>query len=290
MRTDLEDLPEEKRKDLRRFVELTLGEFGDEIEMLILFGSYARGDWVEESAPDGVRFQYQSDYDIMVVTRDKASRHTLRWAEVEKAFARLLAPSLQRQVVTINFLNRMLERGYFFYVDIATEGIALYDSGRCALAKPRMLTPAEALEKARAHYDTWFGSALSFLGCYELLLARNDLNIAAFQLHQVTERALAAFLLVRTDYKPKTHDLATLVPLAASQNVEVLKVFPKGTQLEERRFELLRKAYVDARYEPTYTITREELDYLAGRVQFLLDWVQKTCQEQLARLKAEAQR
>ena len=40
-------------------------------EMIILFGSYARGDWIEELASDRHHYKYQSDYDIYVLVRNR---------------------------------------------------------------------------------------------------------------------------------------------------------------------------------------------------------------------------
>ena len=51
--------------------------------------------------------------------------------------------------------------------------------------------------------------------------------------------------------------------LAAAQEPIILEAFPKGTKIEKQRFELLRKAYVDARYDKNYTITKAELKWLA---------------------------
>jgi uncharacterized protein len=42
------------------------------VEMIILFGSYARGDWVEEYAADGVHFEYQSDFDLLVLVETRS--------------------------------------------------------------------------------------------------------------------------------------------------------------------------------------------------------------------------
>jgi len=287
LRTSLDHFPEEKREALRHIARLVVDEFGDEIEMVILYGSYARGDWVEELAPDGVHFQYQSDYDILVVTRDQVHKHSLRWEKVKKAFYSHRAPSLQLECDTIGFLNHMIEQGYYFYVDVAKEGIALYDSGRQTLSEPKILTPSEALTKAQAHYDTWYVSAEEALQSFErYFLPHSILKWAAFILHQATEHFLTTYLLVHTDYKPRTHDLDKLTPLAAAHDVEILKVFPKGTQLAKDRFVLLCRAYVDARYKPDYSISREDLDYLAERVKFLQEFVQRTCLEKIENLKS----
>ncbi len=106
-------------------------------------------------------------------------------------------------------------------------------------------------------------------------------NIAAFQLHQATERYYSALLLVLTDYKPKTHDIKKLGKLAAAQEPILLEVFPQGTEEERKRFELLRKAYVDARYEDDYKITLKELKWLGARVKVLQDLTQSICKEKI---------
>ena len=68
----------------------------------------------------------------------------------------------------------------------------------------------------------------------------------------------------------------------ASVETQFLTVFPQGTEEEKKRFELLRKAYVDARYKPSYTITQQELEWLAERVQFLQALTEKLCKEKIA--------
>ena len=86
-----------------------------------------------------------------------------------------------------------------------------------------------------------------------------DYKIAAFDLHQATECFLYASILVFTNYKPKTHDLEKLLRWSASQHPGFVKVFPVSTKEQQRRFKLLRAAYVEARYDRSYKITKEEL-------------------------------
>ena len=63
--------------------------------------------------------------------------------------------------------------------------------------------------------------------------------------------------------------LATSGHRVASTAPKLFKAFPQGTAEEQARFELLSKAYVDARYKPSFTITAAELEYLATPVQYL---------------------
>ncbi|MCB2263612.1 MAG: HEPN domain-containing protein [Candidatus Thiosymbion ectosymbiont of Robbea hypermnestra] len=101
-------------------------------------------------------------------------------------------------------------------------------------------------------------------------------------LHQVTERLYGTILLVFTRYKPSTHDLEKLSQRVSSIEPRFLTIFPRATEEERERFKLLRKAYVDARYKPSYTITKEELDWLAERVQELQALTEKLCREKIA--------
>jgi predicted nucleotidyltransferase len=61
MKTDLDHLPAHKRDLITAIAGLVQG--GAPVEMLILFGSYARGDWVED--PVG---GYVSDLDVRSVS------------------------------------------------------------------------------------------------------------------------------------------------------------------------------------------------------------------------------
>ena len=55
---------------LDRIVETILAGSKNELAMIILFGSYARGNWVVDSYVEGhTTYSYQSDLDIMLVTK-----------------------------------------------------------------------------------------------------------------------------------------------------------------------------------------------------------------------------
>ena len=79
MRTDLDHLPESQQDELERAKQILMEEFSIAISRatqpwkkngrilnLILFGSYARNDWVDD-APNG----YQSDFDILIIVSHK---------------------------------------------------------------------------------------------------------------------------------------------------------------------------------------------------------------------------
>ncbi len=67
MKTTLDHLPDHKQQELNWASDIITESV--QVEMLILFGSYARGVWVEELADDGVHYQYQSDFDLLAVVK-----------------------------------------------------------------------------------------------------------------------------------------------------------------------------------------------------------------------------
>lgn len=52
-----------------------------------------------------------------------------------------------------------------------------------------------------------------------------------------------------------------------------------ATKQEQERFDLLKRSYVDARYNEDYVITKEDLDYLSERVQVLKKMTEEICRK-----------
>jgi len=279
----LSHLPEPKRQQLLKAVELILASNINRPSMLILFGSYARGDWLEALTEDGVSYQYQSHFDVLVVMKHEA------WAKkLERKTA--LHNQLEREVATpvsvfaedLCSINRRIEKGQYFYTDMLRDGIVLYDSGEYALAQPRVFAPAEKKQQAEADFAYWFAKAMIFRKGFVLYFFERDYSEAAFLLHQIAERLYGAILLVFGRYKPNSHDSARLAKCTASIEPQFLSVFPQSTQEEKAKFELLRKAYVNARYRPSFHITQHDLAWLASRVSYLQTLTEQLCRAKIA--------
>lgn len=75
MTTALQHLPEYKRDELERIVAIIREDVPDkELEKIILFGSHARGDWVDDAGvtANGYYSKYHSDFDILVVVAHRS--------------------------------------------------------------------------------------------------------------------------------------------------------------------------------------------------------------------------
>lgn len=283
MKTDYSFLPEHKQGELQAIVSALIPRFA-EVEMIILFGSHARGTWVDDIYTEkGTTYSYKSDYDLLIVLSKNghANSNTL----TQSISTRLKELKLKTRVHPIyhgvEFVNHELREGSYFFGDIKKEGILLFTTNRYQLENKRDMSPAEVQAKAQKDFDKWFTSADGFFRISKSELANGDLLISAFQLHQAAERYYGAIQLVFTAYKPKTHDLEELGDLAKACDMEFSKAFPMATKQEQDRFDLLKRAYVDARYSDDYVITKEDLDYLAGRVQVLRDLTERICKKKI---------
>ncbi|MHC5057743.1 MAG: HEPN domain-containing protein [Planctomycetota bacterium] len=287
MKTDLSHLPGDKRDELKIITDVIRKTV--EPEMIILFGSHARGDWVEDRYVEGhVLYEYMSDYDILVIVEkpaQAAARHA-HWNVMRRVLRRELGDETAVSTIAhdIEFVNARLGEGRYLFTDIKREGVMLHDSGRFTLAEPRELSAEEKSRMAREDFDEWFGSASNFYTLFETAVEKAMLKEAAFQLHQATERFYTSALLVHTGYRPKLHDIEVLGKRAAALDRRLAGAFPRSTPEEDKRFDLLKRAYVDARYKRDYAITREDLDYLAARVRELRSLVEESCRKRIAGL------
>ena len=291
MNEALQKLPLTKQEELQRLTDL-LSSY-KEVEMVILFGSYARGEYVEDTYVEkGILYEYKSDYDLLVVTRHDDLKANIKLEtkvnETLRDTGRVNTP-IGLSFHSGKHLNQALREGSYFFKDIKKEGIVLYDTGTVRLQKPKKLTAEEVQQKAQEYFDQWFESAGVFYEDFRHNFAKSEkgrvyLNKAAFELHQATERYYTTILLVYTDYRPKEHDLERL-DLRVKNCDPRFGVFPQGTDEEKRLFELLRLAYVDARYKmDEYNISKKELDYLAEKVERLKEVTEKLCREKIGEI------
>ncbi len=296
MRSDLDHLPASRRDELALVTRILFEEFDKalagarqdwktkaRILKVILYGSFARGDWVDD--PIG---GYQSDYDILVlVNHPKLTDMVDIWSEAEDRLLRettvtkSISAPVSVIVHTINDVNDKLKHGRPFFVDLVAQGIALYEAEGFPLDTPRKLDPVRAKAKAQQYFDEWYPSAISRFEGAKFHIERSHARDAAFDLHQTTERLYHCVLLTLTLYSPKSHKLNFLRSHAEDVAPALAQAWPRAGKFERRCFELLREAYVNARYSAHYEISAEELAWLAERIEILQRLVRKVCEDKL---------
>jgi len=304
VRHDIDHLPPVQQGELERVTQLLMGEFAEataratqpwkkngRILKIVLFGSYARTDWVDE--PDN---GYQSDFDLLViVSHPDLTDIADYWYIAEDKILR--DPEIARPVNiivhTLQEVNQALTRGEYFWVDIARDGIVLYDLPGSALATPQPLTPADGYEMATAYFNNKLADIDRWIATVDFQIGRgvDDAGyrkLAAFNLHQTVETAYACFLLVRSLYFPRSHNIKFLRSLAEDSEPRLIAAWPRASRIDRRRFELLKRAYVEARYVASYEIGSDDLDALAQSVRSLRDIVESVSLERVLSLREAA--
>lgn len=288
MKNSINFLPERKRNDLRELVGLIRDEVRD-VVMIILYGSYAKNTYVEcdERRDFGVKTYYTSDYDLLVVTKKRLGvREGTVATRVNARFMDGRDNEFQTRPQLINEsvskLNDALSEGRYFYVEILAQGIMLYDSGEYRLATPRELDYAEIKEMAEAYYKDKYSDAEDFLFHAKIAQERRTYQMCSFMLHQATENFIKTIPLVYVLYGYKEHDLEFLIEKCKPYTLDLAKVFPRDTDEEERLFELLQRAYIEARYnKKNFAVTQADIDALIPRIELLRDIVEKVCRKRI---------
>lgn len=293
--TRLDHLPEKKRGELERVLEILFRGFAEatrhrtaarkqgRILKVVLFGSYARGDWVDD--PVG---GYRSDYDLLIVVSDDEFTDTAEYwvaadQQLQDAYevAHALSAPAHFIVHSLADVNTQLSRGHPFFTDIVRDGIPLYEAPDHPFAKPARLSPHDAYQEALANFEQWFPSANGFLDTARYVFAQSRPNEAAFQLHQAAERFYHCALLTMTLYSTKSHNLNFLRGQAQRVAPELIPAWPRGSRFEKRCWELLRRAYVEARFSSRYSISQAELAWLVEHVGDLGRRVEQACKTYL---------
>ena len=304
MRTNIDHIPPQKRRDLERVVQIIFEEFEDalalatqqwkkrgRIEKIILYGSYARGDWVDE--PHTAK-GYRSDFDLLIIVNDKRLTDRVDyWLKADDRLTRELAITQTIKtpvnfiVHTIQEVNDGLAHGRYFFMDVRRDGIALYQTVDDELHEPKPKTPESALAMAEEYFEDWFPGAMQKYEGAKFHIEKRHLKPAAFDLHQTAEMLYHSILLVETFYTPHVHNLIFLRKQAERIDRRLVDAWPRETRADRARFEKLKDAYVKARYSKHYRITVEELEWLAARIEVLGQLVHEICTERLTKLRED---
>lgn len=198
MKKSLDHLPARKQAELRRVVEMIQEAFAEavatrraerlkngKILKIILYGSYARGDWVHD--PVG---RYFSDFDLLIVVDHEDLTDGEFWHDAENRLMPM-GPDIRTPVSLIvhglDDVNEQLDRGRYFFADIVRDGVLLHDTPGAKLHKPADLKAQAALAEAEESFAEWMASSAEFQAGAQFYAERGNNKLAAFSLHQASE-------------------------------------------------------------------------------------------------------
>src|SRR6185312_3003040 len=133
MKSSLAHLPKIKQEQILQIAAI-IREVASP-EKIILFGSYAKGNYVEHcyTGKDGITYEYISDFDFLVVTQQsKIKDYELEDVILNKT--QQFKVPINVQIHEIDYINKGLQFGQYFFTDIVKEGILLYDTNMLQFA------------------------------------------------------------------------------------------------------------------------------------------------------------
>ena len=288
MKNSIAYLPKDKQEELNFLINEVLKRL-PQTEYIILYGSYARDNYVKRGIrveDGGIPTVKISDYDMLVLTSSINSKKVETVLDnVEDVFFAGKDFDRDTPVQFINddikTFNKYIEEGRYFYTQIKEEGIVLYNSGKYKLARRRKLNFDEIKEQAQEYFDEKFQSAQNKLKLAKYAANEELYKDSIFLLHQACENYYYAIRLSFTLRNNKQHNLSKLSGSVKKYSEDLKTVFPQDTPEEKRLFTLLKAAYVDARYNPHFVVTKEDIDALIPKVEMLRDITERICLQRI---------
>lgn len=278
-KTSLRHVPVRIQDQLSIVLELILQNIKTEqVAMVWLFGSYARGDAINDchvNPKTGQISEYYSDVDVLVVAQGKHTmQHEKLWRHLDQGIENHPDISSNIHIVrdSITRVGDALKHSEYFYLDVLKEGIVLYGKD-IVLPKPQELSIEERRSYSIDYLNQFYPRVNASKQGLELYYQLGDFGSAMYCLHQMSERLFYTYLLVFTHYKPRSHKLTEFRERVATINTEITHIFPLKDEGEKGRFVFLNDAYVDSRYKDNYEVDPVVLDYLIGRVAEFQRWV-----------------
>ena len=262
---------------------------------LILFGPFARNTASETADPSP-----QAAMNFLVIVSHRAlAGMSAFWDEVEERIARdrLVKCPVTLIIHTLPDVNSHLKAGAPFFCEIINQGTLVYaDSEPGKDGRPKNIIGKPIASDPRSVHEFGLGFHSHFLKKADLSLQDGRFHTgedpeanshAAYSLSQAAEFAYRMFLLTVTQYAPASHNLGKLRSLARAVEPRIDQVWAPLQKPYTRHFELLQRAYVEARYSPTYETHADILAWQADRIEVLIGLADALCREHLDRLKVE---
>ena len=247
--------------------------------VVVLFGSYARGDYRVERGAEGRR---KSDYDLLVVVGEYDDRDRVRGG-LTSAFDDIEV-HVQVLVEPIGLINRALREKQYFYTDIKREGKVLFDRGEVEFAEAVELSATRRREIAEEDYKYWASQFEVSFKYGKIATKEGDLRKASFELQQCVEHCYTAVEMVFSHYNPHEHNLSILRGGILVYDQGFGEILSCDTKEKEKLFVDLNFAYIGGRYrsEEEFPVCLEQLNYWRSEAEKLMLLTREVCEERIA--------
>ncbi|HRO69090.1 MAG TPA: HEPN domain-containing protein [Chitinophagaceae bacterium] len=211
--------------------------------------------------------RYLSDCFLLVLINDPSNRELHEWQDKIETRCKRIIPVTAIVLETATF-KHWLDTGHRFADAVWESASCIYDPNNLGGSFATGRVDANDANRENQH-AAGLAKAREFLAGSELFSARKQKELAAFMLHQSAEQALRTIIKTGTGYHGNTHSLDRLIRYGSLISYSLRDIFPQNTEQEKRLFNLLQKAYIEARYQPDYKISTEDLLLLMEKVKLV---------------------
>lgn len=194
--------------------------------------------------------------------------------------ASILPSSFHYSLYYIQEIEKFLCQGHLFYSTFCSKENLVYDNGIPTLPLPLYQRIQNITLKSTHNFTTGFKRAQCFLEGAVFYLAKEELALAAFMLHQATEQALRTIILSVTGHEVRTHTISELKQ-HLKRCAPLLNSFLASSK-EKILLDRLEKAYTCTRYTDKYEITLEELNLLLSHIRHLFTDTKNAFEEMIS--------
>jgi HEPN domain-containing protein len=232
-------------------------------EMIFLLGAVVYHRSIKSIfQTSAVGSQYMSNYIVLVLLENLNNKEPHEWQDkIENQ-----GIPVTSIVLSVYTFNEWLKAGHRFAINVQQSAEILYDSGSLQLQASHTATPHDEQIGIEKYWRDGITKAKEFLAGSELYRIRKQFAMAAFMLHQSAEQSLHTLLKVGTGYHANTHNIDRLLRYSSLVSDQLSDLFPQKTEADKQLFQLLQKAYSDARYKADYTISYDQLLCLTEKV------------------------
>jgi HEPN domain-containing protein len=172
-------------------------------------------------------------------------------------------------IINSGDLERLLVQGHLMYSAICRSEYLAYENGSSEMPLSLNQRIKKISAKASDDFYTGYGKATNFLEGAAFYLAKGELPLSAFMLHQATEQLLRGATLAITGQETRTHCISELKQ-SLDKNGFRLPFLSSGTSMPQALLDRLEKAYLCSRYTDKYEISREDAFRLYSLITELL--------------------
>ncbi len=172
-----------------------------------------------------------------------------------------------------------IKEGHPFALTLVKGNSLVYTRKEMEMEEFERACDKEQRNKIESVFAQGQNKAVEFLAGADLYRIREQNKMAAFMLHQSLEQILRSLLLLLTGLEIATHSLDKLLRFCSMFYHRFSEIFKSSDGKSEKLFQLLQKAYINARYKDDYHTHTADLLFLEEKIRTILNIYEKIAKE-----------